>query len=124
MIGEKMKTVLVQPTPPPAPKFIRFADNGLSKTGKTKRWIVWSKEGDTEQMLDAPTSRAFEHSKRIRLVEEGKSYAEVAKQCNVSSRSTIAQDVKVHNESVRSMMYCELCKRGKCELSESLIKTS
>lgn len=41
-----MKRVLVQPTPPPASKFIRFADNGFSKTGKTKRWIVWSKEGD------------------------------------------------------------------------------
>jgi len=78
-------------------------------------------EGDTEQQLDAPNSRAFEHAKRIRLVNEGNSYAEVAKHCNVSSRSTIAQDVKSHNESISNLTYCELCKRAKCELSESII---
>jgi len=58
------------------------------------------------------------------LVNGGNSYAAVAKECNVASRSTIAQDVKLHNDSIQNMTYCELCKRGKCELSESIIRIS
>ncbi len=27
------------------PKYIKFVENGLSKTGKTKRWIVYTKDG-------------------------------------------------------------------------------
>ncbi len=80
-------------------------------------------EGDVDIELDAPTSRAFQHAKRIRLVNEGKPYSEVARQCNVSSRSTISQDIKLHNDAIMNMSYCELCKRAKCELSESIIKT-
>jgi len=27
------------------PKYIKFVENGLSKTGKTRRWIVYTKDG-------------------------------------------------------------------------------